>query len=141
MMDLPLSTCFVLLALQGTLWDQVASTVPEDAQPPAPGMLSQHETLAKTLLLLTLVSQGVPTFPQDVLEDERLMRALTALHQVRRAFAGQLLPPEFETPRELNWHGASAGGLLLPQPACLTVICCLLYPAASLETDSLLLPM
>ncbi len=104
----------MLLARQGTLWDQVASTVPEDAQPPAPGRLSQHETLAKTLLLLTLVSQGVPTFPQDVLEDERLSRALTELHKVRRTFAAQLIPPEFDTPRDLRWHGASAGAQLLP---------------------------
>ncbi|CAL8460737.1 g268 [Coccomyxa elongata] len=94
---------------KGTLWDQVASTVPEDAQPPAPGKLSQHETLAKTLLLLALVSQGVPTFPQDVLEDERLARALTALHQVRRTFARQLTSPQFETPRNLRWHGATPG--------------------------------
>ncbi len=98
--------------MQGTLWDQVASTVPEDAQPPAPGRLSQHETLAKTLLLLTLVSQGVPTFPQDVLEDERLARALTTLHEVRRTFARQLTPPQFETPRDLRWHGATAGAQL-----------------------------
>lgn len=99
--------------MQGTLWDQVASTVPEDAQPPAPGRLSQHETLAKTLLLLTLISQGVPTFPQDVLEDERLAGALTALHEVRRTFARQLTPPQFETPRDLRWHGATAGARLL----------------------------
>ncbi len=99
--------------LQGTLWDQVASTVPEDAQPPAPGKVSQHETLAKTLLLLALVSQGVPTFPQDVLEDERLARALTALHQVRHTFASQLTPPQFETPRDLRWHGATPGTQLL----------------------------
>lgn len=49
---------------QGTLWDMVASMVPADAQPAAPGRLSQHETLAKTLLLLPLVSQGVPLLTQ-----------------------------------------------------------------------------
>lgn len=96
-------------AAQGTLWDQVASIVPADAQLPAPGRLSQHETLAKTLLLLTLVSQGVPTFPQDVLEDERHARALTALHQIRQKFARQLIPPDFASPREIQWHGATPG--------------------------------
>lgn len=49
---------------QGTLWDLVASMVPADAQPAAPGRLSQHDTLAKTLLLLPLVSQGVPLLTQ-----------------------------------------------------------------------------
>lgn len=41
--------------MQGTLWDLVASLVPADAEPPAIGRISQHETLAKTLLLLTMV--------------------------------------------------------------------------------------
>jgi hypothetical protein len=41
---------------QGTLWDLVASLVPADAEPPAIGRISQHETLAKTLLLLAMVS-------------------------------------------------------------------------------------
>ena len=40
---------------QGTLWDLVARSVPSDAEPPGLGRLSQHETLAKTLLLITAV--------------------------------------------------------------------------------------
>jgi hypothetical protein len=103
---------------QGTLWDLVTSLVPLDAQPAAPGRLSQHETLVKTLLLLVLVSQGVPTLPQDVLEDERLLRAAAALHQLRRLFAPLLVPREFASPRDLRWHGADAGEPEAPLPVC-----------------------
>lgn len=137
---------------QGTLWDMVASMVAADAQPAAPRRLSQHETLAKTLLLLPLVSQGVPLLTQvylrmlssnsaqqavgegvaclfamhwiydpcainvqDIVDDERLLRAAAGLHRMRRLFAAQLTPAEFKSPRDIRWHGATPGAHTLLQ--------------------------
>ena len=95
--------------MQGTLWDLVASSVPWDVQPPAEGKLSAHETLAKTILLLVLASPGVPTLPQDVMEDERHLSALAQCMAFRKAYAAQLTPRSFDPATAVQWHGAAPG--------------------------------
>lgn len=101
--------------MQSTLWDVVASSVPWDVQPPAEGKLSAHETLAKTLLLLLAASPGIPTLPQDVMEDVRHLAALTQCLALRKAYAAQLTPRSFEPARLVHWHGAPPGQHYAPE--------------------------
>ena len=96
--------------MQGTLWDLVASSVPWDVQPPAEGKLSAHETLAKTMFLLLLASPGIPTLPQDVMEDDRHLNTLTQCLVFRKAYAAQLTPRSFDPATAVQWHGAAPGG-------------------------------
>lgn len=100
--------------MQGTLWDLVARSVPWDVQPPAEGKLSAHETLARTVLLLLLASPGIPTLPQDVMEDERHLSTLAQCLAFRKAYAAHLTPPSFDPERAVQWHGA-APGVVLPK--------------------------
>ena len=101
------------MCVQSTLWDLVASSVPWDVQPPAEGKLSGHETLAKTVLLLLLASPGIPTLPQDVMEDGRHLSTLAQCLAFRKAYAAHLTPPSFDPERTMQWHGATPGVMFL----------------------------
>jgi len=87
----------------------VASSVPWDVHAPTEGKLSAHETLAKTLLLLVLASPGIPTLPQDVMEDPRHLSALAQCLAFRKAYAAHLTPRSFDPERVVHWHGATPG--------------------------------
>ena len=105
--------------MQSTLWDLVAGSVPWDVQPPAEGKLSGQETLAKTVLLLLLASPGIPTLPQDVMEDGRHLSTLAQCLAFRKAYAAHLTPPSFDPERAVQWHGATPGAAL-PQALALS---------------------
>ena len=68
-----------------------------------------HRGTARTMGCSVQVSQGVPTLAQDVVEDGRLAGAARQCVALRRRFAALLTPPDFASPRDLRWHGASPG--------------------------------
>jgi pullulanase/glycogen debranching enzyme len=74
------------------------------AGPGAP--LPSAGTIAKSLLLAVLLAQGVPVITQQDVEDVEVARFVGVVSRLRRRLAGLLLPPMFDSPRDIVWRGA-----------------------------------
>jgi hypothetical protein len=82
-------------------------------------------TVAKSLLALTVLASGAPVVPQDAVADLADAHFVGVLMRQRRRLAHLLLPPRFDSPRDIRWHGADAaaepiwdaGGRLRTLPA------------------------
>lgn len=73
-----------------------------------PNILSQVETLARSLLLAALLSQGTPCVAASSIRKPGLLRFVAAVSQIRQRYQHIVAPPHFDSPRSLRWHGASA---------------------------------
>ena len=71
------------------------------------GPMPSATTIAKSLLLASLVAQGVPVVSHQDVADVEMARFVGVVARLRRKFASMLLPPRFDSPRDLSWHGAS----------------------------------
>ena len=78
---------------------------------PAAGMASTAHSLMGSLLLASVLCQGVPVLPSEVLSDEWLSDLVSALVRVRTKYSDLLQPSSFDAPRTLQWHGPAAGRL------------------------------
>ncbi|KAL4443720.1 hypothetical protein ABPG75_011457 [Micractinium tetrahymenae] len=63
-------------------------------------------TVAKSLLALAVLSLGVPIIPQDTVADLAAARFVGVLMRLRSRLAPLLLPPRFDSPRDIRWHSA-----------------------------------
>ncbi|KAK9820150.1 hypothetical protein WJX72_006684 [[Myrmecia] bisecta] len=88
-----------------TLQSFVAAAVPETDT----DAWELRETLTKTLLLVSLLAQGMPLISQDSVEDAATARFVGVVSRWRRKHGDLLQPTNFSTPRDLRWHGAAAG--------------------------------
>lgn len=66
-------------------------------------------TIAKTLLLAVIVAQGVPVISEADVADVELARFVGVAMRLRRQLAHLLLPPLFDSPRDIAWVSASGG--------------------------------
>lgn len=65
-------------------------------------------TISKSLLALTVLASGAPVVPQDAVADLADAHFVGVLMRQRRRLAHLLLPPRFDSPRDIRWHGADA---------------------------------
>lgn len=72
------------------------------------GPMPTATTIAKAMLLATLLAQGVPVINHEDVADLEMARFVGVVSRLRRKLAHLLLPPKFDSPRDLTWHGATA---------------------------------
>ncbi|KAL4447190.1 hypothetical protein ABPG77_007223 [Micractinium sp. CCAP 211/92] len=63
-------------------------------------------TISKSLLALAVLSLGVPIIPQDTVADLAAAHFVGVLMRLRSRLAELLLPPRFDSPRDIRWHSA-----------------------------------
>lgn len=71
------------------------------------GPIPSATTIAKSLLLAALVAQGVPVISQQDVADVEMARFVGVVSRLRRKLSPLLLPPRFDSPRDIAWHSAS----------------------------------
>lgn len=69
--------------------------------------------LTKAMLVAVLFSQGVPCITQDAIQDAEYARFVGIAARVRQRYIDLLQPMAFDSPRDIRWHGAGAGILML----------------------------
>jgi isoamylase len=72
------------------------------------GPLPTATTIAKSMLLAALLAQGVPVINHEDVAEVEMARFVGVVSRLRRKLAHLLLPPKFDSPRDLQWHGAHA---------------------------------
>jgi pullulanase/glycogen debranching enzyme len=72
------------------------------------GPLPTATTIAKSMLLSALLAQGVPVINHEDVADVEMARFVGVVSRLRRKLAHLLLPPKFDSPRDITWHGANA---------------------------------
>lgn len=72
------------------------------------GPIPTATTISKTMLLAALLAQGVPVINHKDVADVEMARFVGVVSRLRRKLAHLLLPPKFDSPRNLTWHGATA---------------------------------
>lgn len=71
------------------------------------GPIPSATTISKTMLLAALLAQGVPVINHEDVADVEMARFVGVVSRLRRKLAHLLLPPKFDSPRDLTWHGAT----------------------------------
>lgn len=69
----------------------------------------QEVTLAKSLVAASLLCQGTPIISQDVTSAPGMDNFVSILTRFRSVHAELLQPAQFESTRQLSWHGATSG--------------------------------
>jgi pullulanase/glycogen debranching enzyme len=64
-------------------------------------------TISKSLLAMAVLALGVPIIPQDAVADLPSAHFVGVLQRLRQRLAPLLLPPRFDSPRDIRWHSAS----------------------------------
>ncbi|PSC72831.1 60S ribosomal export NMD3-like [Micractinium conductrix] len=72
-----------------------------------PGPAPSAATIAKSLLALSILALGTPIVAQDTVADLAAARFVGVLMRMRRRLAPLLLPPRFDSPRDIRWHSAT----------------------------------
>lgn len=65
-------------------------------------------TISKSLLALAVLSSGVPIIPQDTVADAPTAKFVGVLMRLRQRLTPLLLPPRFDSPRDIRWHSVDA---------------------------------
>jgi hypothetical protein len=91
---------------EGVAGAAAAAAAAAGAPAPPPELAA---TVAKSLLAAVVLSQGTPVVSQEVTADVEVARFVGVLMRLRRRLARLLLPPSFDAPRDLTWHGAAGG--------------------------------
>lgn len=65
-------------------------------------------TISKSLLALAVLSSGVPIIPQDTVADAPTAKFVGVLMRLRQRLTPLLLPPRFDSPRDIRWHSVYA---------------------------------
>ena len=73
------------------------------------GPVPSAKTIAKTILLAVLFSRGTPVICQDDVADVEMAHFVGVVSRLRRKLAYLLLPPRFDSPRDIAWYNAHGG--------------------------------
>lgn len=90
-----------------TMADECAWLLGEAGAQPSNAPLAT--VIAKSLIMAAVLSQGVPLLTQDVADNVELARFTGVLIRLRKRLQPLLLPPLFDSPRDIRWHGAGEG--------------------------------
>lgn len=66
-------------------------------------------TMAKSLLLTAIISQGIPAISYEDITDVEIARFVGVAMRLRRKVSSLVLQPLFDSPRDIQWRGADGG--------------------------------